>query len=348
MIKMKDVAARAGVSVSAVSLVLNGRSKGRINTELAAKIRRTAEDLGYSPNQLARSLRTRQTRTIGLVADQVASVPFAGQMIAGAQHAAHRMGYLVVLIDTAGQDEDQVPATRALLQRDIDGLILASDFHKEVDVPPIPEGMPVALLDARPADPGVPTLEWVVPDEEQGSYRGVRRLARAGHRRIGFATVPSAAYPIATRLRRRGYEQALAEVGVAVDPSLIVPAADPSTRSGVVAARALLDRPDRPTAVFCFSDQIAFGFYQVAAQLGLRIPHDLSILGFDDQRFIAEALDPGLSTIKLPHRAMGEWAAGRILDRLAAADPTARPEARGYRVPCPLVERGSIAPPGAE
>lgn len=347
MIKMKDVADRAGVSISSVSLVLSGRAKGRINPELAEEIRRIADELGYRPNQLARSLRTRQTHTIGLVADQVATVAFAGQMIAGAQHAAHRRGYLVMLIDTAGDADAQVPATRALLQRDIDGLILASDFHQEVEVPPVPDDMPVALLDGRPADPSAPTLEWVVPDEEKGSYQGTMRLLSAGHRRIAFVTVPGSSYPIATRLRRRGYEAALEESGTAVDPGLIVPAADPGTAAGVAVARRILARPDRPTAVFCFSDQIAFGFFQVAAEFGLRIPQDLSVLGFDDQRFIAEALSPGLTTIKLPHRVMGEWAAERILDRLAADEPEARPAFRGYRVPCPLVERGSIAPPGA-
>lgn len=346
MIKMKDVAEQAGVSISAVSLVLNGRAKGRINTDLAASIRRTAEDLGYRPNQLARSLRTRQTHTIGLVADQVATVPFAGQMIAGAQHAAHRRGYLVMLIDTAGEPDAQVPATRALLQRDIDGLILASDFHKEVAVPPVPDDMPVALLDGRPADPTAPTLEWVVPDEEKGSYQGTMRLIRAGHRRIAFVTVPGSSFPIATGLRHRGYEAALEESGIAVDPGLVASAADPGTAAGVAVARRMLAGPDRPTAVFCFSDQIAFGFYQVAVELGLRIPQDLSVVGFDDQRFIAEALSPGLTTIKLPHRVMGEWAAERILDRLAAQEPDARPAARGYRVTCPLVERGSIASPG--
>ncbi len=345
MIKMKDVAAKAGVSVSSVSLVLNGRAKGRINPELARTIKQVAEDLGYSPNQLARSLRTRQTHTIGLVADQVATVPFAGQMIAGAQHAARRRGYLVMLIDTAGENDEQVPATRALLQRDVGGLILAADYHKDVEIPPVLSGIPVVLMDARPADSRLDTLEWVVPDEEEGVYRGVSRLTALGHRRIGFCTVT--AYPIAAGLRRAGYERALAEAGISPDPSLVVEARAADTRAGLAAARAMLAGAGRPTAVFCFSDQIAFGFYQVAAELRLRVPQDLSVLGFDDQKFIAEALSPGLTTIKLPHRAMGEWAAERVLNRLAAEAPTAAPEARGYRFPCPVVERGSIAPPGA-
>jgi LacI family transcriptional regulator len=176
-------------------------------------------------------------------------------------------------------------------------------------------------------------------------YRGVSRLTALGHRRIGFCTVT--AYPIAAGLRRAGYERALAEAGISPDPSLVVEAPAADTRAGLAAARAMLAGAGRPTAVFCFSDQIAFGFYQVAAELRLRVPQDLSVLGFDDQKFIAEALSPGLTTIKLPHRAMGEWAAERVLNRLAAEAPTAAPEARGYRFPCPVVERGSIAPPGA-
>jgi LacI family transcriptional regulator len=138
----------------------------------------------------------------------------------------------------------------------------------------------------------------------------------------------------------------LAAAGIEPDPDLLVTAEDAATTHGIAPARALLDRPAaaRPTAVFCFGDQIAMGFYQVARQLGIAIPTDLSIVGFDNQEFVAEALDPGLTTMQLPHRAMGEWAVERILGHIEGT-PGRGDDPIGFRMHCPLVVRGSVAPP---
>jgi LacI family transcriptional regulator len=340
MLTMRDIADHVGVSVSTVSLVLNQRDSGRVKSEVAAHIRRTADTLGYVPNQLARSLKTSQTHTIGMVADQVATVPFAGHMVGGAQQAAWKDGYLLLMIDTDGNAESQTPAVQSLLQRNIDALVIAPAFHRSVDVPFVPASIPVVVLDGRPSDPAS-TADWVVPDEEQGARDAVEHLIAAGHRRIGFCSV--AAYPIAAELRRRGYEKALHDAGLALDAALVVVAEDAATRDGVQAAEELLSRTDRPTAVFCFGDQIAMGFYQVAARLGLRVPEDLSVVGFDNQQFVAEALSPGLTTVQLPHAAMGAWAAERALERVRGE---VRGGAEGRLMPCPLVQRSSVAPPG--
>jgi len=340
MLTMRDIADHVGVSVSTVSLVLNDRDSGRVKTAVAARIRETASVMGYVPNQLARSLKTRQTHTIGMVADRVATVPFAGHMLGGAQQAAWHEGYLLLVIDTDGNDESQAPAVQSLLQRNIDALMIATSFHREVEVPLVPSSIPVVVLDGRPADPAA-LVDWVVPDEVQGARTAVEHLLAAGHRRIGFCTV--AAYPVAAALRRQGYEEALRAAGVALDPSLVVVAADAATQDGVAPALELLARPDRPTAVFCFGDQIAMAVYQVAARLGLRVPADLSVVGFDNQQFVAEALAPGLTTVQLPHAAMGTWAADRALLRVRGELPGA--PATGVLMPCPLVERRSVAPP---
>jgi LacI family transcriptional regulator len=126
MLAMKDIAAEAGVSVSSVSLVLNGRDVGRINPDVARRIRSYAEAFGYVPNQLARSLKSKQTQTIGLVSDRVATVPFSSHMLAGAQETAWRHGYLLMLVDTGGNNVLQTPAVQSLLQRNVDGLIVAA------------------------------------------------------------------------------------------------------------------------------------------------------------------------------------------------------------------------------
>ncbi|MGN6128692.1 MAG: LacI family DNA-binding transcriptional regulator [Humibacter sp.] len=341
MLTMRDIAKHVGVSVSAVSLVLNDRADGRIRADVAAEIRRAAHEMGYVPNQLARSLKSRQTQTIGLVTDEAASVPFSGHLIGGAQRTASERGYLLMLIDTAGDEALQVPAVKSLLQRNIEALIFATAYHKYVDVPTVPESVPVVVLDGRPSDSSAPT-DYVVPDETAGAYAGTARLVEAGHRKIAFCTTATA-YPIAAGLRETGYRQALEDAGIPVDPSLTTSVKTLSTAGALEPALALLSRSDRPSAVFCFSDQIAMGFYQAAGRLGLRIPEDLSIVGFDNQEYVAEALDPGLTTVQMPHAEMGEWAARRAFERIGGELDGLPPE--GYLMPCPLVERMSVAPP---
>lgn len=344
MLTMKDIASHVGVSVSSVSLVLSGRSEGRVNATVAKRIREVADDLGYVPNQLARSLKTKQSQTIGVVSDRVATVPFSAHMLAGAQQAAWESGFMLMLIDTYGNDEVQTPAVQSLLQRNIEGLIVATNFHKVVELPLVPPTMPVVILDGRPADDSHPTVDYVVPDEELGAYTSTRMLVEAGHTRIGFCNV--AAYPIASRLRERGYRRALDESGIGYDPTLTVVAEDAATHFAIAPARQLLGRDDRPTAVFCFSDQTAVAFFTVARRLGLSVPGDLSLAGFDNQEFVAEALDPGLSTVQLPHRDMGEWAIRRLVGRLDGSLDGA--EREGFLMPCTPVIRESIGPPAPD
>jgi LacI family transcriptional regulator len=143
-------------------------------------------------------------------------------------------------------------------------------------------------------------------------------------------------------LRMQGYRDALSDAGIAYDADLVVDAADASTADAREPARRLLDRADRPTAVFCFGDQIAMGFYQVASELGLEVPTDLSIVGFDNQQFVADSLTPGLTTVQLPHTEMGEWAADRALARIAS--PSDDPAVH-HLMPCPLIVRDSVRPP---
>lgn len=128
----------------------------------------TAAELGYVPNLLARGLKTRQSLTIGLVSDRVASIPFAGQMLAGAQLAVAEQDYLLMLIDTAGHPEVEGPATRALLQRNIEALIVAAEFHRDVELPLVPNSLPIVVLDGRPNDLDA-SADWVVPDEVAGA-----------------------------------------------------------------------------------------------------------------------------------------------------------------------------------
>lgn len=343
MLTMKDVAERVGVSVSTVSLVLSGRDRGRVNPKAAAQVRAAADELGYVPNLVARGLRTKQSRTLGVLADGVATIPFAGPMLAGAQETAWEAGYLLMLIDIGHNSDLEAPAVRALLQRHIEALVVAVEFHSVVQLPSVPRRLPVVVMDGVPAassEPDASRADWVVPDEEGGAHTAVSHLISRGHRRIGYCNVSDGRF-IAADLRLQGYQRALAEAGVTPDPGLVVQAAGPDTVDGMAVALELLGREDRPTAVFCFSDKLAMAVYHAARRLGLSVPDDLSIVGFDDQHAVAEAQDPGLTTIQLPHREMGAWAARQAIGRLSA-EPA--PDEH-HLMPCPLIERHSVAPP---
>lgn len=188
MVTLRDIAEQVGVSVSAVSLVLNDRGGGRVRADVAQRIREVAAELGYIPNLLARGLKTRQSLTVGLISDRVASIPFAGQMLAGAQVAAAEEEYLLMLIDTAGDPRLEGPAVRALLQRNIEGLIIAAEFHRDVEIPLLPHSIPAVVLDGKPKIPppgstGLSPTRWAARTRRRGIWS-----------RPGIAGSPSATW----------------------------------------------------------------------------------------------------------------------------------------------------------
>jgi LacI family transcriptional regulator, galactose operon repressor len=323
-----DVAAAAGVSISTVSVVLNDVAGARVNAETRERIQQVARRLGYVPNGLARGLRRQHSGVVGFLGDEVATTPYAVDMILGAQDTLRDAGALMILMNTGGDPAVEAQEIATLRQQQVDGILYAAMYHRVIHLPEPLRDVPTVVLDAEVDDPAV---AWIVPDEVAGARDAVGELLRHGHRQIGFVTnedqIP------ATRLRLRGYRAALRAAGLPADPNLVV-AAPPTAAGGHRAARSLLGRADRPTAVFCFRDLMAMGVYHAAAELGMRVPEDLSIVGYDDMRHIAESLFPGLTTIALPHYEMGAWAAKRLLDR------TSPPEHRRLRGR--LVRRGSV------
>lgn len=334
-VSIRDVAGRAGVSVTTVSHVLNDAPGKRISDETRERVRAAAEALGYQPNGVARSLRLQRSQILALVSDEIATTPHAGQIILGAQEAASRRGWLLMFVNSGGDAATEAAEIRALQQRQVDGFLYATMYHREVDLPAELAGSPTVLLDARSSDRSLPS---VAPDEMAGGRIATQTLLDAGHRRIGLVLnvddIP------ATRGRLAGYRAALTEAGLAVDDGLVAAAAS-ETGGGLEAARALLDLPDRPTAIFSFNDRMAMGVYHAAAERGLRIPEDLSVVGFDNQELIADGLRPGLTTVALPHYEMGAWAVDALIRRIES--PEAEPEQ--VLLPCPLVVRESVAPP---
>jgi LacI family transcriptional regulator, galactose operon repressor len=247
-----------------------------------------------------------------------------------------------MVVDAEGDPELETQQLRALLDHRVDGILLARMFHQEVSRPEAVGDTPVVLVDAVPADGW--RVPAVAPDERGIAATAVAHLLAAGHRRIAMASTTDDAP--ATRGREAGFRAALAEAGLpeaGAFPVLIERGASDAP-GGRAAGHRLLDRPaaERPTAVFCFNDQMAMGVYQAASALGLDVPGDCSIVGVDDLEIVAAALEPGLTTIALPHREMGRWGMTTLLDRIDGAVADAAPP---LLLACELVERGSVAPP---
>lgn len=336
---IKDVARQAGVSAATVSLVLNGRHDGRISDLTQERVRRVAEEMGYQPNSLARGLAMQQTQTIGIISDEIATTPFAVRMVEAAQEAARARGYLLFLLNTGADPQVEREAIDILLRQQVAGLIYACMYHRVVGAPPgLPPG--TVFLDGRPKDGGYPA---VIPDDRGGARAATDALIEHGHRRIAFIDVDEEAGLVASGLRLEGYRDALRGAGLPFDPSLHVRGAV-SAAGGRTATGVLLDLPAglRPTALFCFNDRMAMGAYHAAADRDMQIPDDVSIVGYDDQQYIAAELDPPLTTVALPHYEMGRWAVEALFRHL---EGTPDGHAEVLHMPCPLIRRDSVGPP---
>lgn len=342
-IGIKDVAAAAGVSVTTVSHVLNEVAYARISPETRDKVRAAAEQLGYGPNRLAQALRTRRTGMLGLVSEDIATTPHAGRIILGADEAAKARGYSLMIINTSGSAslESRQADVEALLERRVDGILYATMYHRTVELPANLGSVPSVLVDSV-ATAG--NITAVIPDEEGGARAAVGALLEAGHTKVGFLNntddVP------ATRLRLQAFRSMLNEAGLD-GGAAPVEAEVSEVQGGYAAARRILSRPDRPTALFCYNDRMAMGAYRAAAELGLSIPDDLSVVGFDDQELIAANLQPGLTTVALAHYEMGAWATEHLIDAVEGKTDLSLMAFHPTILGCPLVRRDSIAAPRA-
>jgi LacI family transcriptional regulator len=338
--RMSDVAKVAGVSTTTVSLVLSGKAGTSIPDVTKERVIETSRALGYRTNTVARDLRRQSSDTIGLISDTIASTSFAGLMIHGADQVAAAAGMTLMIVNTERDPEVESRAIDAMLARQVDAIIYATMWHQLVEPPVALQEVHAVFLDARTDDPAD---SWVVPDEERGGYTAACHLIGVGHRRIGYVNEGND-YP-ASHERLAGYRRALAEHDIVFDPELVV--ADKNDPfGGRDAAARLLRLEHGPTAIQCYTDRMAMGAYRAVRRAGLSIPGDISIIGFDNQDLIAPWLDPPLTTMQLPHEAMGRWAVEHLLRVLSGEAEGPRQQ----RMECPLVLRDSVAPPrdGAE
>lgn len=335
---MADVARQAGVSQTTVSFVMNNVATANIPDETRVRIWEAVRELGYRPNAVAKGLRTSQSHTIAFITDEIATTPYAGDVIKGAQDLAWASGKVLVVVNTGGSPEMAAAAVEMMLERRVDGIIYAAMHHQVVSPPPGIREVPCVLVDCYCTDRSLPS---VVPDEVTGGMDATALLLRQGHRRIGFINL-EAELPAAIG-RLEGYRRALATHGVPFDPSLVRHGIG-NAHSGYTYARELLGAHDRPTALFCATDRTAMGAYDAIRECGLTIPHDVAVVGFDNQTIISEYLRPPLTTLQLPHYEMGQWAVRYLLARAGEGHRgvTTLPIQETLR--CPLIERASTQP----
>ena len=333
--RMSDVAATAGVSTTTVSLVLSGKAGSSIPDVTRERVLEASRSLGYRADTVARNLRVQSSDIIGLISDVIASTPFAGDMIHGADQVAAAAGRTLMMVNTERDPDVEAHAIDSLLARQVDAIIYATMWHRIVESPPLLKEVHTVFLDCRTDDPDD---SWVVPDDETGGYDATIHLIEHGHRRIGYIREENI-YP-ADPARFAGYQRALAEHGIAFDERLVaIDKNDPFGGHATAARLLALDEP--PTAIQCYTDRMAMGAYRAVRHAGLRIPDDVSIIGFDNQDQIAPWLEPPLSTVQLPHEAMGRWAVEHLLGVLSGDIEGPRQQ----RMHCPLVIRDSVAPP---
>ncbi|MGW7299478.1 LacI family DNA-binding transcriptional regulator [Streptomyces sp. NPDC054829] len=333
----RDVARLAGVSHTAVSFVFNGRAEGNLSPATQERIRQAAVQLGYRPDPVARGLRRRRTAVIGLVTDEIASSPFAGRLLRGAMETAWADDHLVLTVDSGGDPAKEDAAVAELLDRRVDGIIYAAMSLRRVRVPEGLHRTHSVLANCLPEDDSLPA---VIPADRAGGRTAARLLLDQGHRRIAHI---GGSDDIASVERLRGFRDTLRAEGITVPRPWVVRTGG-EISSGYEGALRLLENvpaDERPTGVFAYNDRVAAGILHAATRLGLTVPADLSVVGYDDQEHMAAHLAPALTTVALPHRAMGEAAARLLLD---AIETGRTPPATVRRLACGVVSRESVGP----
>jgi LacI family transcriptional regulator len=304
-----------------------------LSADAHAKVHAAAASLGYRPNVAARALRTDKSRSIAFISDYVATTRFASGLIRGALAAAEEAKHVMLVLETGGEPAREIQAVQAALDRQVDGLIFAAMRAREVFVPDVTINAPVVMLNGTSARFPLSVL----PDEYQGGRDAVGLLREAGIERdivlLGHNGEEEKGLFRSEMITRRlaGIKDAMAEAGLQFAAELSCWNWEPD--QGFALVRKLL-AAQRPRALLCLNDRLAFGAYQALAEAGLDVPGDVAVVSFDNDE-LASYLRPGLTTIALPHEEMGRAAVNLLLQP--------HPEASA-KLAMPIIRRGSIQP----
>jgi DNA-binding LacI/PurR family transcriptional regulator len=311
---MSDIAKAAGVSRTTVSFVLNNLPDSNIPEMTRQRVLLAAQQLDYVPNTAALNLATGRTMMIALVVrkthEQFAADSFLSEFIHGVMETAEPQGYHLMM--HAARSNESANYRDLIRSRKADGLIISSPLIHDPEIRQLHDEKTPLVLNGSSDYPDIPSVDV---DNIQGSYSAVTHLIELGHRCIGHISNAPFKYTAAS-LRLTGYQNALAQAGIVYDQTLVFEG-DFTDTSGYTPMRALMDLPDRPTAVFVGSDTVALGAFQAVNDCGLKVPDDISIIGFDNI-YLGKYLHPPLTTVHLPAFELGKQAGDTIIKAINA------------------------------
>jgi LacI family transcriptional regulator len=333
---LSDVAKASGVSVSLVSLVLAGKAGSRCSAETEAKVRAAAKKLGYRTNRLARSLKEQQTRTLGMLSIEVATTPYAGEMIMAAQRAARSHDYDLLFVEVENNPKSIEEAFELLAEHQVVGTLIAAFFHTPIKLPKNP---PKNLVFANCfAEKGeYPTF---IPAEYSSYMQSLKMLGIAGHKNVGLI-IDEYPWPAVVG-RTKAFFDAAKNFGWDKAEERIFQVPDSRSEDGYAAALEMMLRDPEITAIACYNDRLAMGAYQALHELNLSVPAQVSVVAFDDLELISGGLRPGLTTVRLPHYPMGREAVEHLI---RICEGTEEKSKRVVEIQGELVVRESVSVP---
>ncbi|MFE2044919.1 LacI family DNA-binding transcriptional regulator [Streptomyces sp. NPDC059477] len=336
-----DVAALAGVHKATASRALGPSTSALVNAATARRVRQAAEQLGFTPNSAARSLRTNRSFTVGVLLPDLTN-PLFPPIVRGIEEALGPRGYTALLANTDNDEAKERAGFDALRGRQVDGFIVATARREHALLDRArAAGVPIVLVNRRTDDRLLP---WVAGDDATGMTLAVEHLAGLGHRAIGHVAGPSS---MSTGvIRAQAFRAAAEAAGIGPGAAPVVESEAYTVAAGERATRDLLDRYPATTAICAGNDLIALGALRAARARGLRCPADLSLVGFNDMQF-ADEFQPPLTTVHVPHLDLGAEAARLLLEQLDSNEEqgTPTPLAKTVLLPVRLVVRASTAAP---
>lgn len=310
MATMKDIARIAKVSTSTVSHVINNTRY--VSDEIREKIMKVVNELNYTPSAVARSLKVKETKTLGMLVTATSN-PFFAEVVSGVEQYCNQHHYNLIISNIDGNEQRLQQNIQTLIQKQVDGLLLMYSDTRHAMVEQLNLNLPIVVMDWWPTELNA---DKIYENSEFGAYLATKTLIEQGHKNIAIITGKLDKSLAHNRLL--GYQKALQDAHLPINPDWIIESHF-DFEGGVEGMKKLLQITPRPTAVFACSDTIAVGVYQVAWQQGLRIPQDISVIGYDNI-MLAQYLTPPLTTIHQPKAELGKLAVETLLERIKSPD----------------------------
>ncbi|HID92562.1 MAG TPA: LacI family transcriptional regulator [bacterium (Candidatus Stahlbacteria)] len=305
---LKEVAERAQVAISTVSAVINNSAP--VSERTRQRVLKAIKALNYRPNRLARSLKTKQSFSVGVIVPDLTN-PFFPEVVRGIESVARQHAYNIILCDTDEKQATGVASLNLLIEKQVDGVILVGGVIPKANILSLGDNvLPIVMIEK---DYDIPWISIVMVDAKKGAYDSVNHLINLGHRRISFITERLPRSKIQRRFE--GYKLALKHNGIAFD-SLLVKEVSPTFEGGYKAMNSLLSMEEPPDAVFAYNDLMAIGALKSIHAIGLKVPNDIAVVGFDDIQ-AASFTSPPLTTVALPKHEMGVKAMQLILELIS-------------------------------